>query len=325
MVLGLPTGCQVCRRGWVVLLCAAALVLAAAVSAPRASAAVTIGSDLSVEGAPTACPFGDCTVVQTVLPGRQVTSPIDGVVVRWRVRNAFSPGPVRFRVVRGVPGAAFTGGGSAESPGFSCTATCTVNVRLPISAGDHIGIDAPGGALAGTRAVAGAGLGIWSPFLGNGEARLATASISDLELLLNADVEADADGDGYGDESQDLCPSSSATQRACGKATIAALARSVAINTRTGRGAGRVRCTNVAGDVCRISLSLRARTGPVGTAKGTIAGGASATLRFKLSSGGLAKLRAADSLRVRAVGSSRNRIGAATRINKPLTLKPRRG
>jgi len=121
------------------LLSAAALVLTAAVSAPRASAAVTIGSDLSVEGAPTPCPFGDCTVVQTVLPGRQVTSPIGGVVVRWRVRNAFSPGPVRFRVVRGCPGAAFTGGGSAASPGFSCTATCTVNVRLPISAGDHIG------------------------------------------------------------------------------------------------------------------------------------------------------------------------------------------
>jgi hypothetical protein len=301
--------------------------------APSASGAITIGSDLSSAGSPASCPFGDCTVAQTSLPGRQVASPIDGVVVLWRVRNATSPAPVRFRILRPAPGGAFTGVGSAETPGFSCPSICTVNVRLPIRAGDLIGVDAPRGASAGVRTTAKAVVGSWSPFLAEGETRTPTASASDLELLLNADVEADADGDGYGDDTQDLCPSSAATQQACGKATIASVSRSVAINLATGRGKGKARCNNVAGDFCAIRLALRlrvtgdasssARTVKLGTAKGRIAGGKSGRLRFKLSRKGVARLRSAERLRVRAVGSSRNRIGTPTKVNKRITLRVR--
>ena len=305
--------------------------LAVPASAP---AAVTIGSDLSTGGSPTSCPFGACTVVQTSLPGRQVASPIAGVVVRARVRNASSSAPVvRIRIVRPAAAGAFTGVASAETPGYACPAICTVSFRLPIAAGDHVGIDGASGSTVGTRSAPGAGMGIWSPYLANGETRAATASIGDLELLMNADVEPDADEDGYGDESQDDCPSSAETQLPCGKATIGSLARSVKINLRTGRGTGKARCTNVVGDVCTIRLSLRAseessaaqkRTVKVGTVKGTVKGGDTGTLRFRLSKKGIARLREVRRLRVRAVGESRNRLGDSTEVKKRLVLRARR-
>jgi hypothetical protein len=325
--------CQGPRRVGATAVLAFVLVwigLAVPVSAP---AAVTLGSDLSTGGSATSCPFGDCTVVQTSLPGRQVASPIDGVVVRARVRNANSTAPVRFRIVRPAAAGAFTGVASAETPGYACTAICTVSLRLPIAAGDHVGVDGASGSTIGTRSTPGAAMAIWSPFLADGETRAATASIGDLELLMNADVEPDADEDGYGDESQDDCPSSAETQLPCGKATLGSLARSVKINLRTGRGTGKARCTNVAGDVCTVRLRLRApeessaaqkRTVTVGTVKGTVKGGETGTLRFRLSKNGLARLREVRRLRVRAVGASRNRVGDSTKVKKRLVLRARR-
>ena len=148
-----------------------AVLLIALVAPPAAQPAVTIGSDLSTPGSPQSCAFGDCTIVQNALPGRQVTSPIDGVIVLWRVRNASSPSEFRFRVVRPAAGGSFTGGGATSSPGFSCPAICTVNARLPIKAGDLIGVDGPSGAMAATRTTPGANLAAWSPFLREGETR----------------------------------------------------------------------------------------------------------------------------------------------------------
>src|SRR6266536_3099381 len=69
---------------------AATLVSLALLAPSTASAFVTIGGDLSGPGTTTNCGFtppAACTVMQTALPGRMVTSPIDGVVVRARVRD----------------------------------------------------------------------------------------------------------------------------------------------------------------------------------------------------------------------------------------------
>jgi hypothetical protein len=150
---------------------------------------------------------------------------------------------------------------------------------------------------------------------------------------MNADVEPDADEDGYGDESQDDCASSAETQLPCGEATVGSLPRSVKINLRTGRGRGKARCTNVAGDVCTIRLNLRApaessaaqkRTVKLGTAKGTVNGGETGSLRFRLSRKGIARLREVGRLRIRAVGASRNRLGDSTEVKKRLILRARR-
>ena len=308
-----------------------AVLLIALISPPVASGAVTLGSDLSTPGSPQSCPLDVCTVVQTALPGRQVTSPIDGVIVVWRVRNASSPTPFRFRVVRPAPGGKFTGGGATPAPAWSCPAICTVNARLPIKAGDFIGADGPSGSMAATRAAPGATLTAWSPFLAEGETRERSGTLGDTETLMNADVEADVDKDGFGDETQDLCPTEAAIQRGCGKATIGTLSRNVAIHPRTGKGKGKVRCTNVPDDLCSIRLTLRAkvqigaagrkRTVRLGKAVATVPGGKTATIRIKLSRTGVARLRQAKKLRAVAAGSSRNRAGKITRVRRALTLK----
>src|SRR3954453_3884911 len=71
-------------RAWLLAIAVAACCL---VAPGVAWGVVTVGSDLSSDeelllDCPTAVP---CTGVQTQLPGHQITSPIDGVVVRWRV------------------------------------------------------------------------------------------------------------------------------------------------------------------------------------------------------------------------------------------------
>jgi RTX calcium-binding nonapeptide repeat (4 copies) len=182
----------------------------------QAGAATTIGSELigSVD-LMTTCATGDgnCTVVQTALPGRPVVSPIDGVVVRFRVKGASSSAPVRLRVVRPGAGGAFVGGAAEEVPGRSCPEICVIDSRLPIRAGDHVGIDAPAGTTAGIHFAPGANLAAWSPFLASDETRAANDNYAGFELLMNADIEADADADGYGDETQDFCNTRADTAR----------------------------------------------------------------------------------------------------------------
>ena len=203
----------------------AVVAMACALFAPAAAGgAVTIGSDLgSSEEFLLSCPTTDpCTGVQNALPGRQITSPIDGVVVRWRVGDG--TGSMAFRVVRSA-GGAFTGVGRSDtvtpsvppSPVGAPPTVSTFATRVPIRTGDFIGIDlpTPDSAL-GQRTVGGATVLGFVPVLGDGETRAPQASLPDTEGLLNADIEPDADRDGFGDESQDLCAKDAATQGLCG-------------------------------------------------------------------------------------------------------------
>src|SRR3954449_640164 len=76
-------------------LCAAVILLAAMAS--PASAAITIGSDITASDGTDGC--GEpCTAVITSIPGRTTASPITGVVVRWRVGDGV--GQLAFRVAR---------------------------------------------------------------------------------------------------------------------------------------------------------------------------------------------------------------------------------
>ncbi len=186
--------------------------------------AITVGSDLSSSGdvllgCPTAEP---CTGVQTALPGRQITSPIDGVVVRWRVGDGV--GPLAFRVVRGAGGGSFTGVGrsATEIPGAPPSPVgqpptiSTFATRIPVRAGDFGGLDLAPESAIGQRSTGGATIVAFVPTLGDNETRAPQGSVSDTEGLVNADIEADADRDGFGDETQDLCAKDAATQGLCG-------------------------------------------------------------------------------------------------------------
>jgi RTX calcium-binding nonapeptide repeat (4 copies) len=208
-----------------------------------AHAAVTIGSDMTAPVDSTiTCGIGDgnCTSVQTALPGRLVSSPMDGVVVRFRLKTASSPGPVQIRVVRPGASGSFTGAGTVEVAPRECPDVCVEEIRLPIKAGDYIGVNAPAGARGGYRNVGGATLAVWSPFLGDGESRPPDQIFGGLELVRNADIEPDADADAFGDETQDLCASTpnSGSLAPCAPPTISGTARNGSTLTVEGHATG---------------------------------------------------------------------------------------
>jgi hypothetical protein len=186
------------KRSWVTV---AAAALTGLLTPGSASGAVTIGSDLG--SPPTGVVSGTSTWVQRSLPGQQVTAPTDGVIVRWRLRlgGVTDAQAVKLRVVRGA-GAASTGSGSSAPESIPAgQGTYVFETRLPVSAGDYIGIDVTDAATV-LRTPPGAQMDRFFPLLGDGETRAPGAQF-DNELTINADLEPDCDSDGLGDETQD--------------------------------------------------------------------------------------------------------------------------
>ena len=272
---------------------------------PAAHAATTIGSKLERTPNGTACahPPGtvSCTDAQRTLPaasaapgGVVVAAP--GVVVRWRIKTGVSSATSvtgRLRVLRDNGGVR-TGGLETipVTAGIHQFAT-----RLPIAAGERLGVDLTTSGFdfvtALTALYVSAGTGAydrWIPPVADGASAGPTTTSNDVELLLNGDVEADADGDGFGDETQDLCPTSAALQTACPVAppkdtTAPAIAnskiggvvrnRSVTV-TATSNEAGSMRATGT------IAVGNTSRTYRLKGATKSVAAGKRTTLRLKV-------------------------------------------
>jgi Ca2+-binding RTX toxin-like protein len=194
---------------------ASAAVGATLLLVPSSSlAATTIGSDLSTPpDSGFFCIFpcsNGLTLSQDQLPGSTVRAPEAGVVVRWRVRGG--SGELGFRVLdEGANDDVATGAGTDTEtlPGAppGDPAVRTFDARLPIGAGDRIGVDHADNASVGARSTtAGATVDQWNPRLPDGTTRTAEGPDTNAELLLNADIEPDQDRDGLGDETQDPYP-----------------------------------------------------------------------------------------------------------------------
>jgi hypothetical protein len=109
----------------------------------------------------------------------------------------------------------------------------------------------------------------------------------------------------------------------------------VEISPKTGTGTASFACHAPAGDVCVISGRVQssakgsaAKRKPksrkptlLGTFSGTIPGGKSGTVTFKLSKTGRTQLKHTHPLKAQAVGVSHNRAGQSVKINKHITLK----
>ncbi len=212
MTSGRSSRAQRHRRAAVTVLIALAGFGAAPVPA---NAAVTLGSDLAADpNSTTQCMFGDpnatCTIAQTQLPGRQLTAPFDGVIVRWRLKQEQNAdwGLVRLTVAQQVSGTVFSAIRSSpavDPPPVSGPPTIHVfETQLPIAAGQFIGLTMVGCCAESFQYIdSSVEALVWRPALGDGEERAATFPTSDFEYLFNADLEPDCDGDGLGDESQD--------------------------------------------------------------------------------------------------------------------------
>ena len=101
---------------------------------------MTIGSSLAGPAGGGVCDVDPCTNLLQKFGGQEITSPIDGVVVRWRLKTGASVAPAALRVLR-FDGTNGTGAGTGE---FENLLPGTINefpARLAVTAGDFIGFD----------------------------------------------------------------------------------------------------------------------------------------------------------------------------------------
>ena len=215
---------------------AAAVVCIGAGAAPAAGS-VTVGAT-SAEFADAnigyACRHPDCGMWQVTAPlGHTSTSPIDGIVVGWRMKIAGIVGssltviPRLLGPVSGGPMLWGAAGPTVALPDSGYPRTIETPMRMPIARGQAIGVEIPQPAidpenpsqLVGFAVIDGDEAGNCSlitpapPPGGSGDG-FECATEYNL-LAIAADIEPDADGDGFGDETQDACPTDAASQSPC--------------------------------------------------------------------------------------------------------------
>ena len=187
------------------VLAAAVLTLPLTVS-PATAAGTLFGS--------TFIPANSCTpgitYIQSPSPmGNDYTSPIAGVVTKWRFEAVSAPPTLKFKVFRQVAGSSYTVIGSSASVLPDASQVNQYDIRVPVQQGDVIGFTVLTG---GKCAKPGSLLFV------TGDATVGSTqsySAGSGQLDVAAIVEADTDGDGYGDETQDACPSQATEQGAC--------------------------------------------------------------------------------------------------------------
>jgi hypothetical protein len=110
--------------------------------APGAGATtVTVGSPLTLSfDAETFGSSRSLTNFTLAEPGAMPTAPANGTITSWKVLDA-SGGPLKLRVVHPLGGNLFVGGGTALSGPITGLGLTTFTARLPIKAGDYIGLD----------------------------------------------------------------------------------------------------------------------------------------------------------------------------------------
>jgi hypothetical protein len=307
------------------------------------SAAVTIGETLD-PNAPYAgvyCDTGDApaTFATTALPSGTLASPIDGVVVRWRFFSRDDTISLRPRVLRAGPGG-FTGvrSGDQSAP---FTKLGVFGARLPIAAGEYVGVDFPCSSNAPHAALTeryyaggGASVGNWSTALvDGGPFRASSWEDPGYSLMMNADIEADADHDGYGDETQDGCPGDAGTHGVCPADTAApsvdvVFKRTYRLRRTLRHGiAGSVTSSEAGAVTARAIIGRRAarRLGlarvKVATGKASIASPGKVALRLSFVRKTRRKLAAASRVRLTLELSAADSAGNPTRVVRRVTLR----
>lgn len=187
-----------------------------------ASAATTVGSSLpEFTGDTLEClDAGGCTLVPTTIAGTPVVVPFDGVIVGWAGRVPAGAPSVDLRVLRPSAAGTFTGAGSLNSLTPSADSRIARSTRMPVKAGDLIGVDLANGEEIGIvdHSSFDSGSHTFAPRLGATETRAPTSTdTDDYEALFKAVLEPDVDGDGWGDETQDRCPELAESQTFCSR------------------------------------------------------------------------------------------------------------
>lgn len=176
------------RRRWRSCIVAATLIAALGSAAQAPASTVTIGSPLGTPTTFFSFQGEDTTIVSVSLSDSGlVRSPVDGRIVRWRVRGASAESGYAIRVIRpGTGELEFSGAGTSAPVAPAGPGVESFETSLPIEAGDYIGLDIPVGGQIGVFSESGTFVP-FTPKLGEGEPR--TGSSYPYEATFNADVE----------------------------------------------------------------------------------------------------------------------------------------
>lgn len=166
------------------------LAIASLLPASCAEAApVTVGSPLKATFGGNLCSGPSGTWANSVLAeaGTNVTSPVSGAVVAWKMIGNYSGGPFKLRVLRSAGSGKYTGAGSSAevSPVSGPQAYST---DLPITVGDLIALDVHEGCI-GVAGVTGSDVINWNPVLPDGTTLAPPYPFSNVELGFNAEVQ----------------------------------------------------------------------------------------------------------------------------------------
>ncbi len=161
-------------------------------AASASAATVTVGSPLTAPyfSTLTCSGLSGCMYANTVLtePGANVTSPVSGRVVRWRIAGNYQ-GPFVVRVLRPAGGGQYTGVGSTLPVEASGTATVSFPANLPIQKGDLVAIDYENGRHLATATASGSAFSVWVPPVAELASAPPGSTSGNLEVLFNADVQ----------------------------------------------------------------------------------------------------------------------------------------
>jgi hypothetical protein len=127
----------------------ASVLAGVALLAPAsAHGAVTIGSNLGrTPSLGVGCIGGPCTFALQALDSAAnaapdgVTSPVNGIVTKWRIRTGGTTTSTSLRIVRPLGVGQFTGAGTSTAVTPPINTTIEYPAQLPIQAGDLIGIN----------------------------------------------------------------------------------------------------------------------------------------------------------------------------------------
>jgi len=291
-----------------------------------ATAAVAV-SLLGVGSASAATEFGNScvannavekpTLFQIANPAGQpsAAAPTAGVITKWKVNLISEAPPVIptiLKVLR-LNASAKSALLVAESFGNVVPGANAFDARIPIQAGDHLGLFGAGpiGTLYCNTGVP----GTIGSYLGGGSvggSTLYEEGPAPIQVPVVAVVEPDADNDGFGDETQDKCPQNAALQTPCPVVTVQADTGKVGKTSVTV-----LVTTNTAAPV-QVSGTVKLGKGKKATLKApaqTVAGGQLA--KFTLKFGGklktkLKELKPSKKLTLKISASATNSIGQVT-------------
>jgi hypothetical protein len=194
--------------GYVLAIVAAIVALCPSVAA---AATLTVGSPMTA-GTPVAETHAGASTLANISlgePGANVTSPVTGTIVRWRVATT-GTGQYSLRVLRPIGSSQYIAVGT-DAETVSTAGAQTFSTSLPMQAGDLLGVDIPANGvdgIAGVQAV-GSNFAVWSPSVGSAPATPLNQANDGLELYLNADVDYTPAADGP--------PSPGPSPKKCGK------------------------------------------------------------------------------------------------------------